>query len=179
MSQITTIARPYANAAFEYARDNNVLAKWSEQLAFLGAVAEDSQMHSLLDDPRITRQQRAELLLKVCGDKLDEGATNLVYLLAENNRLQALSQIASEYELLRAEHDGTIEAIVRSAQKVPSAQQKQIILSLEKRLQKKVTLKCEIDPSLIGGAVIKAGDLVIDGTLKTRLTKLNAALLRL
>ncbi len=178
MSQFTTIARPYANAAFEYARENGVLAEWSEQLAFMAAVAQDAQMHSLLDDPRITRQQRADLLLKVCGEKLDKGATNLVNLLADNNRLQSIPAIAAEYELLRAEHEGSIEAYVRSAKEVPAAQQKKIIQSLEQRLQKKVTLKCEIDPTLIGGAVIKAGDLVIDGTLKTRLNKLNAALLR-
>jgi F-type H+-transporting ATPase subunit delta len=178
MSQFTTIARPYANAAFEFARDENALANWSGFLSFMTAVVQDAQMASMLDDPRLTKQQRADLLLQVCGDQLDEYATNLVRLLADNGRLTVIPEIATEFEMLRAEHEGTIEAIVRSAKAVPAAQQKKIIQSLEKRLQKKVALKCEIDPTLIGGAVIKAGDLVIDGTLKTRLTKLNAALLR-
>ena len=178
MSQTTTIARPYANAAFEYARDGKTLKKWSEQLAFLTVVAKEPRVNRALDDPRLTRQQRAELLLKICGDQLDQGATNLVNLLADNNRLPVILAIAAEFELLRADYEGTIEATVRSAKDIPAAQQKKIIQSLEKRLQKKVALKCEIDPTLIGGAVIKAGDLVIDGTLKTRLTKLNAALLR-
>lgn len=178
MSESTTIARPYANAAFEYARDGKILSQWSEQLAFLAAVSKDPQMSRLLDDPRLPRQQRAELLLKVCGDQLDSGATNLVNLLADNNRLSFISAIAVEFELLNAEYEGTIEATIVSAKEVPAAQRKKITRSLEKRLQKKVTLKCEIESTLIGGAVIKAGDLVIDGTLKTRLTKLNATLLR-
>ncbi|MBN1378725.1 MAG: F0F1 ATP synthase subunit delta [Gammaproteobacteria bacterium] len=178
MSRIITIARPYANAAFEYARDEGVLANWAEQLEFLALVVKDPQMSCLLDDSRLTRKQRADLLLKVCGDKLDKGAVNLVNLLADNGRLQILPDIFSEFELLRADHEGKIEAVVSSAKEIPALQQKKIIQSLEKRLQKKVTLKCEIDPTLIGGAVIKAGDLVIDGTLKTRLSKMNAALLR-
>jgi F-type H+-transporting ATPase subunit delta len=178
MSQVTTVARPYANAAFEFARDKNALADWSGFLSFMAAVVQDAQMGSMLDDPRLTKQQRAGLLLRVCGDQLDEYASNLVKLLAENGRLTVIPGIAAEFEMLRAEHEGTIEATVRSAKDIPAAQQKKIIQSLEKRLQKKVALKCEIDPTLIGGAVIKAGDLVIDGTLKTRLSKLNAALLR-
>ena len=178
MSESVTIARPYANAAFEYARDGKILKQWSEQLTFLAAVSKDPKMSRLLDDPRLSRQQRADLLLKVCGDRLDSGGINLVKLLADNNRLSFIPAIAAEFEILNAEYEGTIEATVISAKDVPAAQRKKITESLEKRLQKKVTLKCEIDPTLIGGAVIKAGDLVIDGTLKTRLTKLNAALLR-
>lgn len=178
MSRFTTIARPYASAAFEYARDKKALGSWSGQLALLAAVASDPQLHELLEDPRLTRDRRGELVLKVCGDKLGEEAANLVKLLAENNRLAALPDIAEQFEQHRAEYEGTVEATVISARPLSAAQEKAIVESLKARLNKNVSLNKQVDESLIGGAVVKAGDWVMDGSMKARLTKLNAALLR-
>lgn len=178
MSDLTTIARPYASAAFEYACEQNTLSEWSEQLALLSVIAADAQVNQLLDSPAFTREQRGEILLKIGKGKLTQPVENLVKLLAENDRLAAIGDIHVQFEVLKAEHEGTIEATVLSAQALPEAQQKKIIASLEKRLNKKIELKCEIDESLIGGAIIKAGDLVIDGSVKTRLGKLTNAVLR-
>jgi F-type H+-transporting ATPase subunit delta len=176
MSQLNIIAKPYSKAAFEYARDAKAMPAWGEQLALLAAVVSDEQVRSFLSDTRLTRQQRGDLVLKVSDDQLDANVTNLVKVLNENDRLLALPAILDEFERLRAEYEGTVEATVSSAKALTDAQQKEIAKALEKRLQKKVTLKCEEDPSLIGGAVIKAGDLVIDGSIRTRLNKLSAAL---
>lgn len=178
MSELTTIARPYAYAAFEFARDANKLQQWEEYLALLAMVAADQELKELLEGPKLSRNQRAEILLQICDGKLDANAENLVKLLAENNRLSVFGEIAEQFSLLKAEHEGSIEAIAYSAKELPAEQQEKIITSLQNRLGKKVELKCEIDESLIGGAVIKAGDLVIDGSIKSRLNKLNSTLRR-
>lgn len=178
MSQLTTIARPYAAAAFEFARDAKNLPDWSEQLALLAQVSSDQRVHELLDNPALTRAQRADVLLKICPDTLKPAVQNLVRLLADNNRLAALPDIQQQFEILKAEHDGSLEATVVSAQELPAEQQRKIAAALQKRLNKKIDLKCEIDAALIGGAIIKAGDLVIDGSIAKRVNKLTSALLR-
>lgn len=178
MSRFTTIARPYAAAAFEYARDNKALDAWSEQLAFLAAVAGHELMEDALDDPRQTHTQRGDLVLMIGADRLDAGVINLVKLLADNNRLRALPAIAEQFEHHRAEHEQTVEATVVSAKPLDKAQQQAIVESLQKRLNKKISLSTEVDESLIGGAVVKAGDWVMDGSMKTRLSQLSATLLR-
>lgn len=178
MSRDTTIARPYAAAAFEHAREQGALDAWSDQLALLSAVVDHETIQAALDDPKLTRARRAELILAVGGERLDAGMTNLVRLLAENNRLIALPAIAEQFEHHRAEHEQTVEATVISARALTGAQEEAIIESLRKRLNKNVTLSQQVDESLIGGAVVKAGDWVMDGSMKTRLSKLSAALLR-
>ena len=178
MSDFTTIARPYARAAFEYAQAHKAIDKWSESLGLLAAVVQDSLVQGLLRNPKLTRIQRAELLIKICKDKLDEHGKNFIRLLADNNRIDALTEIAMQYEVYRAELEGTVEATLTSAQAVDKAHLKKISAALESRLGKKVKLQNDIDESLIGGAVIKAGDIVIDGSLKSRLEKLSAAVLR-
>lgn len=177
MSDFITVARPYARAAFEYAQAHNAVNAWSDSLGLLAAVVKDPAMQTLLDNPRLSRAQRAELLVKVCGDKLDQAGKNLVNLLAENGRLKALPEIAEQYEVYRAELEGTVEATLVSAQAASDEQIRKIAKALETRLGKKVNLQSEVDESLIGGAVIKAGDLVIDGSLKSRLEKLSTAIL--
>lgn len=177
MSDFITVARPYARAAFEYAQAHNAVTAWSDSLGLLAAVVKDPAMQALLDNPRLSRTQRAELLIKVCGDQLDAAGKNLVNLLAENGRLKALPEIAGQFEFYRAQLEGTVDATLVSAQAASDEQLKKIAKALETRLGKKVNLQSEVDESLIGGAVIKAGDLVIDGSLKSRLEKLSAAIL--
>jgi F-type H+-transporting ATPase subunit delta len=173
----TTIARPYARAAFEYARANKAVDQWSERMALLAALVRDPGLQPLLSNPRLTRPERAALLIKVGDKKLDESARNFVNLLASNNRLNALPEIAAQFERLRAEQESTLEVRLISAQTVPKPEQDAIVKALEKRFGKKVQLETEQDESLIGGAVIKAGDLVIDGSYRSRLQKLATALL--
>lgn len=178
MSEITTAARPYARAAFEYAREHKVVDAWSQSLALLAAVVVDSKVRSLLDNPRLSHTQRADMLIGICEGKLDTGCENLIRLLAENHRLRLLPEILVEYEIRRAELEGTVEATLISAKDVSDTQLKKIAKALETRLGKKVQLQSRIDESLIGGAIIKAGDRVIDGSIKSRLEKMSAAILR-
>jgi F-type H+-transporting ATPase subunit delta len=178
MSEITTAARPYARAAFEVAKDHDALQVWTDQLAFLAAVAHDPQMRAVLDSPALTRDQRAELMIGVCGDRIDDQAKNLIKLLAENGRLVILPEIAALYEVMRAEAEGSVEAEVVSAQDVSDAQLAKIAEALKGRLGREVKLTTRIDDSLIGGAIIRAGDLVIDGSIRGRLAKLTGALSR-
>jgi F-type H+-transporting ATPase subunit delta len=177
VASLTTIARPYARAAFEYARSKKAVPQWSGQLALLAALVQDEKLRSALSNPKLTRGERAALLIKVGDKKLDESARNFVSLLAANNRLEVLPEITTQFERLRAEQESTLEVQLISAQNVPKAEQDAIVKALEKRFGRKVQLQTEKDESLIGGAVIKAGDLVIDGSVRSRLQKLATALL--
>ncbi len=176
MAETSTVARPYAQALFELARAQQQLAQWSDVLAHAAAVARDPTMAGLIGSPRVDRQQLAGLFIEVCGGELPDTGRNLLRLLAENRRLAVLPEIARQFEVLRAEAEGITEAQVISAQPVDAAQQQRIAAALQARLGREVTLTCTTDPSLLGGAVIRAGDLVIDGSVKGKLTKLISAL---
>lgn len=170
------LARPYARATFTLAREAGDLAGWSERLALLAAVAGDARVAERLRAPRLTRAERGRLILDICGEHLDEGARNLVRLLAENGRLPLLAEIAAQFEALRAQAEGRLDAHVTSARELTQSQQDAIAESLRRRLEREIRLHCEVDESLIGGAVIRAGDLVIDGSLKGRLQRLASRL---
>jgi F-type H+-transporting ATPase subunit delta len=176
MSDLTTAARPYARAAFELARDTGTFAEWSDRLQLLSAVVLDSQMNAILDAPSMGAGQRAELILKVCGDKVGEPGANLVRLMAENGRLKLMAEVTALYEVLRAQAEGKVEAQVTAAQPLTDEQQAAIAASLSKRLGSEVSLSVEIDEELLGGAIIRANDLVIDGSVRGRLNKLASKL---
>lgn len=169
-------ARPYAKAAFSLAQEAGDLATWSDQLALLAAVAKDERVKGRLRSPDLTRERRAELVLHICGDGLGDGARNLVRLMAENGRLELAPDVAGRFEALRAEAERRVDAHVTSARELTDAQREQIADSLRKRLDRDIRLHCAIDESLLGGAVIRAGDLVIDGSLKGRLARLASSL---
>ena len=176
MADFTTAARPYAKAAFEMARDNKQYDEWSSRLAFLGGAVSDPQLSAALDVPGITSEQRADLMEKIAGDQLDAHGKNFVRLLAENNRLALLPDIAVIYDHLKAEAEGEIEARVTSAFELEPDQSQRIADALAKRLDRKVKIVSQVDKELIGGAIIKAGDLVIDGSVKGRIAKMSQSL---
>ncbi|MCC5858226.1 MAG: F0F1 ATP synthase subunit delta [Ectothiorhodospiraceae bacterium] len=178
MADFQTIARPYAQAVFKLAREQGRLAEWSEMLQFLGQVAADEQMQTLLASPRFSGQQLEALFLDICGDRLDDAGRNLLRLLAENRRLIALPDMVRQYESLRATEEGTLKARLISAHPVEDKVRADLAQALGKRLQRKVELESEIDESLLGGAVIRAGDLVIDGSVRGRLKRLASSLNR-
>jgi F-type H+-transporting ATPase subunit delta len=178
MSEKTTAARPYAKAAFEVAKDAGNLAGWSDQLAFMSAVASDAKMNEFLDSPKITRETMAKAFLETCEGKVDDGGRNFIRLLAENDRLPLLPEIARLFETMKAEAERKVEATVFSAQDVDADQKKSIADALKKRLGRDVDLVCKVDDSLIGGAIIRAGDLVIDGSVRGRLSRLASSLSR-
>jgi len=176
MAEKSTIARPYAEAIFALAKEQSELKAWSGMLSTLATIADDNNMKAMISNTNVGKSQLADLILDICGKQLSDHGKNLVKLLAENRRLTLLNEIAAQYEVLRAEEEKTIEAEVVSAFEVSDAQQKQIAEKLKARLGREVTLSCRVDPSLLGGAVIKAGDLVIDGSTIGQIQKLSIEL---
>lgn len=178
MTDISAVARPYSQALFELAQQAGDYQSWSDALAFLAAVAEDPDLQELVQNPKISRQQLVELLTDLCAGRVHDDATNLVRLLVHNRRVSALPSIASQYEALRAQAESKIDAQLTTAREVTDDQLQKITKALEKRLGRKVQVTVEHEPSLIAGAVIRAGDLVIDGSASSRLQKLAGAMLR-
>jgi F-type H+-transporting ATPase subunit delta len=172
MTERTTLARPYAEAVFRLARERQALKAWSEMLQLAAAVAADPQVAALVDNPRVPRERFVEFFLDVSGKRLDKDAANLVRLLSENHRLVLLPEIAALYESLRARDENRVEAEVVSASAVSDTQLKDIAAALKKRLGRDIDLSTRIDPALIGGIVIRAGDLVIDGSVQGKLRAL-------
>ena len=176
MAELTTLARPYAKAVFAEAQEKNALDAWSDDLAILAAFAADADMAKVLVHPSLTAEQQAQALTDVCGDKLNDAAKNLVAVLAENKRLPLLPEIAALYEELKAQLQNTVDVVVTSAQELNSDQADKLAQALKAKLNCDVRLTSEIDESLIGGAIIRAGDLVIDGSITGKLSKLAEAM---
>ncbi len=174
MSDLTTAARPYARAVFEMAKDSKELDKWSDSLAFMSAIASNEEVRKLLSSPKMAKQAGADAFIKLCDNKLDDKAKNLVRMLAENDRLSLLPELSVIYDALKAEAEGSVEAKVSTAKKLTKAEEDAISSALKKRLGRDIKLKVSVDESLLGGAVIQAGDLVIDGSLKGRLEKMKS-----
>ncbi len=177
MSELTTAARPYARAAFDIAQANSEQQQWTEMLAIMAAVAYDPTMRAVLDSPALSQQQAADLFISVCEEQINQRGKNFIKLLAENDRITLLPEIAALYQHYRADAEGTVDAEVVSASDINESQLTNIAASLTQRLGKKVRLSSRIDNTLIGGAVIRAGDLVIDGSIRGRLDKLSTALI--
>ena len=172
MQEKTTIARPYAQAVFETASEESKLTEWSEMLGLLEAVVTDAQMKSVLTNPKLDAASLSDFVLDVCGDALSETGSNLVRVLAKAGRMAIIPEINKLYEQLRAEAEGVIEVGVTSAYELAPEQQATISEAMAKRLGRKVEIINDIDDSLIGGVVIRAGDSVIDASVKGRLKAL-------
>lgn len=176
MAELTTLARPYAKAAFAEAQENNALDAWSDDLSILAAYVADKDLLKILVHPSLSAQQQAQALLDVCGDKLNEAAKNLVAVLAENKRLPLLPEVSVLFEELKAQLENVVDVVVTTAFAMTDAQQRKLSESLAARLKCEVRMKSEVDELLIGGAIIRAGDLVIDGSLTGKLSKLAEAM---
>ncbi|PJD93388.1 MAG: F0F1 ATP synthase subunit delta [Legionella sp.] len=178
MSDSTTLARPYAKAIFEHALSENKLGQWSDYLLTLAQAVLDSQASSFIANPASTAEQQIELLHAVCQLSKTETTplSHLIQLLATNKRLPLLPEIKALYEVHRAEQEKTLSVEVISYSAMSQAQQEKLIAALSKRLQRNVSLNISIDPSLLGGAVVRAGDLVIDGSVRGKLNKLGTDL---
>jgi F-type H+-transporting ATPase subunit delta len=178
MAERLTIARPYAKAAFETAQAKQQLAAWSRMLAAAAAGVSDPPVETLLGSPKLPKQQIAQIFIELVGQELGDSGANFIRLLAENRRLGLLPVIAQVFEQLRADAERTIEATVISASPLGEVERAALARALKKRLNREVTLQCETDSRLIGGAVIRAGDLVIDGSVRSKLERLGLALAR-
>jgi F-type H+-transporting ATPase subunit delta len=176
MADRNTVARPYAKALFELALGQKKLDAWSEVIARAAAVVRDPRVRALLTSPHVTPDQLADFVMGVVGGKLDEDGRNFIRVLAHNRRLGFLPEIAAIYEKLKAEEENTVDVTVTSAVALDAALQKKFVAALKERLQRDVRLQCETDPGLLGGAILRADDLVIDGSLRGRLERLGAEL---
>ncbi|HEY1889609.1 MAG TPA: F0F1 ATP synthase subunit delta [Steroidobacteraceae bacterium] len=172
MADKSTIARPYAKAAFEEARDRKRLGPWSEALRTEAAVVSDARVAALLGNPRVTPEELAGLVIEIAGAQLDEEGRNFVRTLADNRRLSLLPEIAARFDELKSEAEGVVDVTVTSAAPLDDSQLGKLAAALERRLGRSVRLHCATDAALIGGAVLRAGDLVIDGSLRGRLERI-------
>ena len=178
MAENSTIARPYAQAAFDIANEKSDLKSWSDMLQLIAAVTSDAVMSDMISNPSIEREKIVEIIVDVCGDNLNDLAKNFVKVLADNGRLNIATEIALGFEEHRAEAEKTVEAEVTSAFPLSDAQAKSITDALKKRLGREVTLSTKVDDSIVGGAVIRAGDLMIDGSVSGQLEKLATTLMK-
>ena len=183
MADNHTLARPYAQAVFDLAREAGELAGWAESLDVAGQVTADGQVAGFLGNPGMTDEQRLEFLTGLFAkagaglfDSGDTKGTNFLKLLIENGRVDVLPEIAERFEALKAEVENSVDVVVTSATALSEAQQQAIVAALAKKLGREVRLETKIDENLIGGAVIRAGDVVIDGSLRARLDGLTNAL---
>lgn len=172
MAELTTLARPYAKAAFEVALAGNALDAWSKMLTTSAAVAGDDVVSSLLKSPALTSEQVTDSFLQVCGDELDDKGKNFVRLLAENKRLVLLPQISQLFEVLKANQEKSVDVDITSAFEISSDISSKLAQSLKTRLQREINMVTRVDQSLIGGVVIRAGDTVIDSSVRGKLSKL-------
>ncbi len=176
MAEPTTIARPYAEAAFRLAQEGNAFPTWSKTLALVKAVVADPQIAAALDNPKLTAGDKESLLLSVCGNELDATGRSFVRVLVEADRLSVLPQIAALFETLKNSAEGVAMARIDTAFALSAAELADITAALEKRFGKKIEASVNVDPDLIGGARITVGDTVIDGTVQAKLSAMGAQL---
>ena len=176
MAEPRTVARPYAEAVFKLADAAGTLAKWSEMLAALAAVAGDERVRAVMKDPNVPAAKVAGLLISILAGKLTGDAENLIRVLAENRRLELMSQIHDQFKALKNEREGVLEADIQSAFDLSEAQVAELVSRLEKKFGRKVRARVTLDKELIGGVRIVLGDKVIDGSARAQLSALENAL---
>jgi F-type H+-transporting ATPase subunit delta len=176
MAEPSTVARPYAEAAFKLADAANALGKWSQMLAALAEVAADVRVRAAVADPKLTDGQVAGLFISILAGKLTGEAENFVRVLAENGRLNLLPEVRVQFEALKNEREGVVEAEVQSAFELTEAQVADLVQRLEKKTGRKVRTQVHINKDLIGGVKVMLGDKVIDGSARAQLAALETAL---
>lgn len=176
MAELLTVARPYAKAAFEYARDHDALDSWSQALSFLSFAVADVNVRHRLSSPKLDSEQKVSLLVELIPEQQDDALQRFLTVLADQSRLMALASIAEQFEHLRAEHEQRVEVNVTSAYQLDSEQETKLANALKKRLNREISITTQVDKSLIGGVILRAGDTVIDGSVRGRLNRLSDAL---
>jgi len=176
MAERATVARPYARAAFAHARETGRVAQWSGWLATARSVVASDEFQKLERSPGISTADLTALVAGICGDALDDHGRALLALLAENGRLDFLPEIAAQFEALKSEAENVAEVEIVSATALDDRQRERLAGALRTRLRRDVRLHCTVDPALVGGAVVRSGDLLIDGSLKGKLERLETEL---
>lgn len=172
MAELTTIARPYAEAAFRLARDTNALPAWSGTLGLLAGIAAEPKVAAALDNPKLTAADKAALVLSIAGDRIDGTGRNFVHVLVDADRIGVLPQIRTLFEALKDATDGVSKARIDTAFPLTDAQATELKVALERRFGRKIETTINVDPALGGGARITVGDTVIDGTIEAQLAEM-------
>ncbi len=172
MSELLTLARPYAVAVFKRALESKSVSDWSAMLEFLSVVIQDKEMAAVIANPKVGQEQLTQLLLDICQDQLTQEGANFLKLLIQNDRLILAPQISELYESYKAEQEGYVDVDVISAYALTKEEQKKFATTLGKKLDKTVHITTSVDKTLIGGFIAKAGDKVIDGSVKGQLQQL-------
>jgi F-type H+-transporting ATPase subunit delta len=176
MAELATIARPYAEAAFEIARDANALPQWSDMLHLAATIIADPRVAAALDNPRLDGGAKESLLLSIGGDRFTSEGRNFIRLLVEGERVMLLPQITAMFETLKNDAEATAKATIESAFELSDAQVAELRSALEKRFGKRIDTTVSINPDLIGGARITVGDAVLDGSVEAKLAAMHAQL---
>ncbi|MFT4612909.1 MAG: F-type H+-transporting ATPase subunit delta [Bacteroidia bacterium] len=176
MAELSTLARPYAKAAFEYARDNSALSEWASQLATCASVVADERVSAALDRPSLTNEQQSQTLNELCGDATSGEVKNLVSILASNKRLALLPEIYTQFGLYKANQEKAVDVEVISAFDLDDSMVNRLAEVLRGKLERDVKVSTSTDQELLGGVLIRAGDMVIDGSVRGRLNKLAEAM---
>ncbi len=176
MSELSTLARPYAEAVFKRALETETTEKWSNTLAFVAAVVNDGEFAAIIDNPKVSNERLLGLLVDICAEHIDTESENFLKLLVQNDRLKLAGHIHALYEEQKAQTEGYVDVDVTTAYAFTKEDEKKFTASLEQTLKKTVRLSVSIDKSLIGGFVAKAGDLVIDGSIKGQLQTMQKTL---
>lgn len=167
-----TIARPYARAAFEQAREEGKLRDWSQMLGLIAAVVQDPLMERVIGDPKLGEERLYGLVADICGERLSATGRNFLRILVDAGRLDIAPEVFTQFEEKRARAEGVSDVDVITAYELDAAQQKQVAEAMKKRLGRDVQIRSEVDQSIIGGVIIRAGDSVIDASLRGRLRQL-------
>lgn len=176
MAESTSLARPYARAAFEAARDSGQFDDWSQSLNLLAAITSDDRMASVLRHPGLSAQEKIQLVKEVCDNPLPEPVDNFIHVMAENRRLPLFPAVAALFATYRHEYERIVDVTLTTAFELTDEQKQRLTQALAKRLDRRVELSVRSDQSIIGGVVIEAGDEVIDASLRGRLNRLANAM---
>ena len=176
MAELTTIARPYAEAAFGLAKQRNELDQWSEMLSLMVSVYDDPEFQSAIGAPSVTSDDVERLMLSICGERIDGNARNFVQLLVENGRLSVIGEVQTLYEQLKSEDEGVVDALIASAYPLEDQELEKIVALLAKRYDKKISPTVDVDADLIGGIKVQVGDKVWDASVRGRLEEMAVAL---
>jgi F-type H+-transporting ATPase subunit delta len=176
MAELATVARPYAEAAFEVARDAQSLDAWSDMLRFAAGIVEDPRVAQALDNPRLDAAAKETLLLSIAGERIAGEGRNFVRVLLEAERITLLPQISAMFDALKNEAEATAKATIESAFELSDAQVAELRAALEKRFGKKIEATVTVNPELIGGARVTVGDAVLDGSVQAKLAAMRAQL---
>jgi F-type H+-transporting ATPase subunit delta len=176
MAEWITLARPYANAAFNYAVEQNALGEWLRQLTLAANVASSDKIKQIIAAPALTAEQQANTLLTLCGTELSDKVGNFIRTLAANKRLPLLPEIAELFEQLKANRENSVDVEISSAFPLSAAVSERLAQALRGKLQREVTVNTVVDKSLLGGVLVRSGDVVIDGSVRGRLEQLAKAM---